>query len=170
VRTNDFIGYDDQEYVTENPMVQAGLTWQGVRWAFTSFYAANWHPLTWVSHMLDVEIFGMNPAGHHLSSVALHLLNTVLLFIVLERMTGALWRSALVAALFALHPLHVESVAWVAERKDVLSTAFGLLALLAYTRYVAGPNAARYALVAGLFALSLMAKPMLVTQAGRCRG
>jgi tetratricopeptide (TPR) repeat protein len=163
VNTHEFINYDDQEYVTENRMVQGGLSWEGLRWAFTTFHAANWHPLTWLSHMLDVELFGMDPGGHHLSSLALHMANTLLLFIVLGRMTGAMWRSALVAALFALHPLHVESVAWVAERKDVLSTAFGLLALLAYHGYVRRPAASRYALVAGLYALSLMAKPMLVT-------
>lgn len=166
---NDFVGYDDTDYVTSNPWVQRGLNWDGVKWAFTATEAANWHPLTWLSHQLDVQCFGLNPAGHHLTSVLLHALNVVLLFLTLRCLTGALWRSLLVAALFGLHPLRVESVAWIAERKDVLSTAFWLLTTLAYARYVRLSGIANlqakiaYALMLLCFACGLMAKPMLVT-------
>ena len=132
--SHDFLGYDDQQYVTENTQVQAGLTGHGVVWAFGR-HAGNWHPLAWLSHMLDCQLYGLKPAGHHLTNVLLHFANTLLLFLLLNRMTGALWRSALVAALFAWHPLHVESVAWVAERKDVLSAFFWMLTLWAYARY-----------------------------------
>jgi len=132
-----FITFDDISYLTDNPKVRAGLTWDGVRWAFTQSHAANWHPLSWLSHMLDCQLYGLKPAGHHLTSLLFHTANTLLLFALLKRLTGAFWRSAFVAALFALHPLHVESVAWVAERKDVLSTFFFLLTLLAYGRYAA---------------------------------
>ena len=137
VRLNDFIEYDDQDYVTANSQVQRGLSWEGLAWAFTTGHAANWHPLTWLSHALDVQLFGLNPAGHHLTSLLFHIANTLLIFLFLRRTTGATWRSAFVAAFFALHPLHVESVAWVAERKDVLSTFFGLLSLWAYAAYAA---------------------------------
>jgi len=160
---NGFVNLDDPGYVSGNSRVQAGLTIDNVRWAFTSFEMGNWHPLTWLSHMADCQVYGLNPRGHHFTSIFIHIVNTVLLFLLFARMTGALWRSALVAALFALHPLHVESVAWVAERKDVLSTLFFLLALLAYVRYVERPGLARYLAVCGAFALGLMAKPMLVT-------
>ena len=132
---SDFVNYDDPVYVTANPHVQGGLTWEGVKWAFGNPVSRNWHPLTVLSHMLDCQLFGLNPWGHHLTNVLLHALNTVLVFLLLRRMTGAPWRSLLVAALFALHPLRVESVAWVAERKDVLSGCFGLLALIVYARY-----------------------------------
>ena len=138
VTGHDFINFDDPDYVTSNPVVQQGLTWEGVRWAFTSANASNWHPLTWLSHMLDVQLFDLKPGWHHLTSLLLHIANTLLLFGVLRRMTRALWRSGFVAALFALHPLHVESVAWVAERKDVLSTFFFMLTLWAYVRYAEG--------------------------------
>ncbi|HEV8132764.1 MAG TPA: tetratricopeptide repeat protein [Acidobacteriota bacterium] len=160
---NGFVLYDDRGYVTENPHVQQGLTWEQMRWALAATYAANWHPLTWMSHMLDCHLFGLNPAGHHGISLLLHLANTALLFFVLAEMTGALWRSAFVAALFALHPMHVESVAWVAERKDVLSGFFWMLTLWAYLRWVKDRKPANYALLAGTFAFGLMAKPMLVT-------
>jgi len=130
-----FIAFDDAPYVTGNPHVRAGLTWEGARWAFTRSHTANWHPVSWLSHMLDCELYGLKPAGHHLTNLLLHAANTVLLFGLLRRLTGAFWRSAFVAALFALHPLHVESVAWVAERKDVLSTLFFMLTLWAYARY-----------------------------------
>ena len=130
-----FINFDDPGYVAANPQVQGGLTWQSTGWALTTLDLGLWHPLTWISHMLDCQWFGLRPGWHHLTSVLLHIANTVLLFLVLRGMTGALWRSAVVAALFALHPLHVESVAWVAERKDVLSTFFVLLTLWAYHRY-----------------------------------
>lgn len=135
---HDFINYDDSRYVTANPQVQGGLTWEGVRWAFRHPLLCNWHPLTVLSHMLDGELFGLKPWGHHLTSVLLHALNAMLVFVLLHQMTGARWRSLLVAALFAFHPLRVESVAWVAERKDVLSGCFGLLALIFYARYARG--------------------------------
>jgi protein O-mannosyl-transferase len=158
-----FILWDDGDYVTENRDVQDGLAWSTVKWAFTSTDAANWHPLTWLSHALDCQFFGLDPAGHHFHNVLLHALNAVLLFLILRRLTARLWPSLLVAALFALHPLNVESVAWVAERKNVLSTLFFLLAIGAYARYAQNPNWRRYLLVAGLFAAGLMAKPMVIT-------
>jgi tetratricopeptide (TPR) repeat protein len=163
VGRSDFVRYDDDLYVSENPRVQAGLTLEGAGWAFSTLEAGNWHPATWLSHMLDVELFGMDPGAHHRSSLALHALNGVLLFLLLRWTTGALWRSAFVAALFALHPMHVESVAWIAERKDVLSALFWLLSTLAYARYTRNSSPSYYALALGLFALGLMAKPMLVT-------
>jgi hypothetical protein len=131
-----FINLDDPEYVTQNPHLLGGLSWTSISWAFTTGYAANWHPLTWLSHMLDVQLFGENSGLHHLTSLLFHVTNTILLFLVLHRMTGTLWRSACVAGIFALHPLHVESVAWVAERKDVLSGFFFMFTLLAYGWYV----------------------------------
>jgi Flp pilus assembly protein TadD len=158
-----FVNYDDGGYVSRNPHVQAGLTLEGLGWALTTVQESNWHPVTWLSHMLDCQLFGLDAGRHHMVNVALHAANAVLLFLLLRRMTKSRWPSAVVAALFALHPLHVESVAWIAERKDVLSTFFGLLALGAYLRYVEQPGRGRYVLVAVLFALGLMAKPMLVT-------
>ena len=158
-----FVNCDDDEYVTANPHVLGGLTVPGVAWAFTAYHSANWHPLTWLSHALDCEWFGMNAGGHHAVSVLLHVANTVLLFLVLRRMTGATWRSAWVAAVFGVHPLHVESVAWVAERKDVLSGLFWMLALWGYVRYVERPTRGRYAMAVGWYAMGLMAKPMVVT-------
>jgi len=163
VMSHQFILLDDNRYIRENPMVNQGLTLTGIAWAFTTFHAANWHPLTWLSHMLDSQIFDLNAGGHLLVNALIHASNTVLLFLFLRRVTGAKWQSAIVAALFALHPLHVESVAWAAERKDTLSTFFGLLSLVAYARYVEAPSRKRYALVAVALALGLMAKPMLVT-------
>jgi hypothetical protein len=160
---NDFTNYDDYDYVTKNPHVRQGITAESISWAFNIGYASNWHPLTWMSHMLDYQVYGLEPMGHHLTSLLLHVANVLLLFWVLCRMTGAPWRSAFVAALFGLHPLHVESVAWASERKDVLCTFFGLLAILAYVRYAERPELKRYLLVAAAFALGLMAKPMLVT-------
>lgn len=159
----DFVAFDDPLYVTENSKAQDGLTYKGIAWAFTTFHASNWHPITWLSHMLDCEIYGLIPMGHHWTNLQLHIANTLLLFFILQQMTGALWRSAFVAALFALHPLHVESVAWVAERKDVLSTFFGMLTILPYIRYVIKRNIFIYFLVLILLSLGLMAKPMLVT-------
>ncbi len=163
VRSHDFLNYDDDVYVSENSQVQEGFTRKSVIWAFTSGYASNWHPLTWLSHMLDCQLFGLNPGGHHLTNLMLHLANTLLLFLLLNRMTSSLYRSALVAALFALHPLHVESVAWVAERKDVLSTLFWMLTMWTYLLYVEHPRLGRYLLTLVVFTLGLMAKPMLVT-------
>jgi len=163
VALNGFIDLDDNQYVTQNSIVQAGLTWEGVQWAFTTGHSANWHPLTWLSHMLDCELFGLSPAGHHLTSLAIHLASTVLLFRLFHRTTARLGASAFVAAVFALHPLHVESVAWVAERKDVLSALFWILTSLAYVSWTEKKGAGRYALVLVLYALGLLAKPMLVT-------
>jgi Flp pilus assembly protein TadD len=159
----DFVSYDDDLYVYENPHVTNGLTRDGVFWAFTTGQAGNWHPLTWLSLMLDCQLFGPRPGGLHLVNLLLHIANTLLLFTVLKKMTDALWSSAFVAAVFALHPMHVESVAWIAERKDVLSTLFWMLTLLAYVGYVKRPGLLRYMTTILLFALGLMAKPMLVT-------
>jgi len=136
VARNDFVNYDDPDYVTANSHVQGGLNWENVRWAFTSGHASNWHPLTWLSHMIDCQVFGQWAWAHHLVNVGFHIASTILLFLTLRKMSGALWRSAFVAALFALHPLHVESVAWISERKDVLSTFFLWLTLAAYVCYV----------------------------------
>ena len=159
----DFVNLDDPTYVVGNPAVRGGLTGAGVRWALTSTEAGVWHPATWLSHMLDVQVFGLNPAGHHLTSLVLHAANAVLLFLVLRTMTGTHWRSLVVAALFALHPLGVESVAWVAERKDVLGAFFALLALWAYAGYARRPTGPRLGLVALPFGLALMSSAMLVT-------
>jgi protein O-mannosyl-transferase len=163
VRRADFVQLDDPGYVQENTHVAAGLTWASAKWAFTTGHLANWHPLTWLSHMLDVQFFGVTAGAHHVTNVALHILNTLVLFGLLRRMTAALWPSAIVAALFAVHPLHVESVAWISERKDVLSTFFWLLTMWAYVSYVRRPGPVRYGLVLAAFALGLMSKPMLVT-------
>jgi tetratricopeptide (TPR) repeat protein len=157
-----FVEYDDQQYVTDNPLVQVGLTWRGLVWAF-GFHAGNWHPLAWLSHMLDCQLYGAIAGGHHLTNVLLHVASTLFLFSVLNQMTNAMWRSAAVAALFAWHPLHVESVAWVAERKDVLCAFFWMLTLWLYARYAAKPSGARYLFTLGSFGLCLMAKPMGVT-------
>ncbi len=163
VASHEFVDLDDGSYVVNNPHVNTGLTLENVRWAFTTNYAGNYHPITWISHEIDVSLFGMTPGWHHVTNVAWHVLNTLLLFGLLRAMTGALWRSAFVAALFAVHPAHVESVAWVAERKDVLSAFFWFATTWAYVIWVRRPAAWRYARVVGLFALGLMSKPMLVT-------
>lgn len=158
-----FINYDDPFYVTANSRVLPGLSPESIRWAFSTFYNYNWHPVTWLSHMLDVQLFGLNPAWHHLVNLLLHIANSTLLFLLLQRMTNAVWKSACVAALFALHPLHVESVAWISERKDLLSTMFGFLAISAYVEFARSRKAGAYALCALLFGIGLMAKPMLIT-------
>ena len=163
VIAHPFINYDDRDYVTENQHVQAGLSAQTIAWAFTSTDQANWHPLTWLSHEMDCEIYGLDPHGHHLTSVLIHTANVLLLFLLLQWATGATGASAMVAALFALHPFNVESVAWIAERKNLLSTFFFLLALAAYGWYARQPSLRRYAALAGLFALGLAAKPMVIT-------
>jgi tetratricopeptide (TPR) repeat protein len=163
VQDHGFVNFDDGTYICNNSQVRNGLTWHGVAWAFTTTHANFWHPLTWLSHMLDCEIYGLNPAGHHLTNLLLHIANALLLFLVFHRMTHAVWKSAFVAALFALHPLHVESVAWASERKDVLSSLFWILTMGAYASYVEAPGAKRYLLVLVCFVLGLMAKPMLVT-------
>jgi len=157
------INFDDQGYVFQNPQITAGLTSTGILWAFTHSHMENWHPLTSISHMLDCQLFGLNAGGHHFTNVLLHMIAVILLFLVLWEMTGALWRSAFVAAVFAIHPLRVESVAWIAERKDVLSGVFFMLTLGAYVCYVRKPASMRYGIVALVFALGLMAKPTLVT-------
>jgi protein O-mannosyl-transferase len=159
----DFILFDDPGYVFENSHVCGGLTWSGLSWAFTTFSVSNWHPLTWLSHMLDVRLYGICPAGHHLTNVIIHTVNALLLFLLLREMTGALWRSFLVAALFAIHPLHVESVAWVSERKDVLCAFFWMLTSLCYVRYVLKRSGAWYFGSLFCFMLGLMSKPMIVT-------
>jgi tetratricopeptide (TPR) repeat protein len=163
VRNFDFVDYDDDCYVYDNPHVFTGLNAQNIKWAFTTGHASNWHPLTWLSLMLDCQFFGAKPGPMHLVNVAFHIVNTILLFVVFNRMTKKIWPSAFVAALFALHPLHIESVVWITERKDVLSTLFWLLTMLAYIRYVDKPSTGRYVIAIILFALGLMSKPMLVT-------
>src|ERR1700722_18427563 len=163
VRQFGFVQYDDDQDVSDNAHIRSGLTRDNVGWAFTSGENSNWMPLTRLSHALDVELFGLRAGFHHLTNVLLHALAVLLLFAFLNRATGARWPSAFAALLFALHPLHVESVAWIAERKDVLSAVFWFLALWAYVHYVEEPTAERYATVAVSFCLGLMAKPMLVT-------
>ncbi len=163
VWTFDFVSYDDPWYVTQNPHVAGGLSWRGLWWALTTGYLFYWHPVTWLSHMIDVQLFDLRAGGHHLTSLLIHIANAGLLFGLLRKVTGAPWRSALVAAAFAVHPLRVESVAWIAERKDVLSTLFLMLTLRAYVAYVARRTARRYLAVLLCFAVGLMAKPMLVT-------
>ena len=159
----DFVNFDDGKYIYENRHVQEGLTLKSITWAFTTFHASNWHPLTWLSHMLDFQFYGINPGWHHLTNLLFHIANTLLLFFVFRKMTGDLWQSAFIAALFALHPLHVESVVWVSERKDVLSTFFWMVTMWSYIWYVENPVVYRYILVFLFFTLGLMSKPMLVT-------
>ena len=159
----DFLRYDEEQYVTKNLRVQAGITIDGIKWAFTTTEAGFWQPLVWLSHMLDCEIYGLNPAGHHLTSLLLHALNSVLLFLIVKSMTGSLSRSAFLACLFAVHPLHVESVAWIADRKDLLCALFWFLTMGAYGIYVRRPDRGHYLMVLATFALGLMSKPMIVT-------
>src|ERR1700687_4724659 len=159
---NQFIDFDDSSYILKNFHVQSGLTWDTVKWSFTTFREGNWHPLTWLSHALDCQIFHLNPAGHHYTNLLLHAADAVLLFLLLRRATGATWPSLLVGALFALHPVNVESVAWAAERKNVLSMLFLLLALHAYDRYARTGKRYSYLAVSIFFTLGLMAKPQIV--------
>jgi len=163
VNYHEFINFDDSSYILQNQHVQKGLTSESISWAFSFTDIAYWHPLTWLSHMLDCQIYGLIPGMHHRTSLIFHIVNSILLFFVLQKMTGALWKSAFVAALFALHPINVESVAWVAERKNVLSTFFWMLTMLAYVHYTTRPSLYRYLLTLLLLMLGLMAKPMLVT-------
>ena len=163
VQDYDFVNFDDGKYVTENDYVQHGLTREGMVWAFTTMHFAQWHPLTWLSHMLDCQLYGLNPGGHHVSNLLLHTANALLLFLVLQGMTGKTWPSALVAGLFGLHPLHVEPVAWISGRKDLLCAFFWMLTLGCYLLYVRKPGISRYLLVFILFVLGLMAKQMIVT-------
>ena len=160
---DDFVNYDDPRYVYQNTRITSGINISGIAWAFTHIHSENWHPLTTITHMLDCQLYGLKAGGHHFTNVLVHTIAVLLLFVVLQQMTGALWRSAFVAALFAIHPLHVESVAWVAERKDMLSGVFFMLTLLAYFHYTRAPSNRRYLIVAFVFALGLMSKPMLVT-------
>jgi tetratricopeptide (TPR) repeat protein len=160
---HEFVRWDDFDYIVDNLFVRDGLSLPGLRWAFTTFHHSNWHPLSWVSHMVDCEVFGLWPGGHHLMGVLLHALNAVLLFAAWRRLTGAVWPSAAVAVLFAIHPLRVESVAWAAERKDLLSALFWMLALLAYAGHARRPRPGSYLLVLGFFSLALLSKPMAVT-------
>jgi tetratricopeptide (TPR) repeat protein len=163
VRNNEFINLDDDLYVTDNPHVQKGLTLRGILWAFTTMHAGHWHPMTWLSHLFVYDLFGLNPSGHHMVNLLFHVVNTLLLFLLFQRMTASPWRSGFMAALFALHPLHVESVAWIAERKDVLCAFFWMLTMWAYVSYVQKPKLHRYLLVVLCFILALMSKPMAVT-------
>jgi Flp pilus assembly protein TadD len=160
---HDFISLDDPDYATDNKVVQRGLTWEGVKWAFTTHHAANWHPLTWLSHMLDCTVFGLDPRGPHLVNILLHAANTVFVFVLFRNLTVTVWRSAILAAFFAWHPLHVESVAWVSERKDMLNTLFGLFAIFAYHRWTLARKIGWYLTSLLMFMLALLAKPMLVT-------
>ena len=160
---NGFVNYDDARYITENSHIQSGLTWQSVRWAATAFYESNWHPLTWISHAVDISFFRLDPAGHHAINIVLHALNALLLFLVLQSATKRDWESFVVAALFALHPVNVESVAWASERKNLLSMVFLLLALYAYGKYAARPSLFRYSAVAISYAMGLAAKPQIIT-------
>ena len=163
VQHHDFVIFDDNEYITENPRIHDGLNTDSIIWAFTSFHSNNWHPLTWISHMLDVKYFGMNAGRHHLMNLFFHVANTLLIFLIFRKMTGSLWESAFVAALFAIHPMHVESVAWASERKDVLSTFFWMLTILSYIWYIQNITIKRY-LPVFLFCLcGLLSKPMVVT-------
>ncbi len=163
VLRNGFVEFDDPAYVTSNAHVQQGLTLHNVAWAFTSFNEANWHPLTWLSHMADVQLFSLAPAGHHATSILIHALNAAFLFLLLQRGTGYTWRSLVVAALFALHPMNVENVAWVAERKSLLCMFFSLATVAFYARYVLAQHWTRYLAVVAAFAMALMSKPMAVT-------
>lgn len=163
VRNYGYINLDDDQYVTENLHIQKGVTFQNIKWAFKTFHAGNWHPVTWISHMIDCQLFGMDLGWHHLTNVLLHILNTLILLALFQEMTGEFRKSAFVAALFALHPLHVESVAWISERKDVLCAFWGFLTLWAYIRYIKSPNILKYFVSLFFFLLGLLSKPMLVT-------
>jgi protein O-mannosyl-transferase len=163
VKKYDFVGFDDNEYVYENAHVKTGLTLKNILWAFTAFHSNNWHPLTWISHMMDCQVFGLNPGLHHLMNLFFHIVNSLLLYFVFKQMTGEQWKCGFMAAVFALHPLHVESVAWISERKDVLTAFFWLLAMWSYFRYSKRPCLATYAWVFIFFLLGLLSKPMIIT-------
>ena len=163
VRNYDFVNLDDNVYVTDNPHVKAGLTLESIAWSFSGGNQCNWHPLTWVSHMIDVSLYGLNPGRHHLTNVFFHIINTLLLFLILRRMTNDLWKSGFVAALFALHPLHVESVAWVSERKDVLCAFFWFSSMWSYFWYTEKPCVSRYMLILLFLIMGIMSKPMIAT-------
>ena len=163
VQDHEFINFDDGLYITNNLNVQAGLTSESVKWAFTTMDTEDWSPVNWLSHILDYQLYGLNPKGHYLTNLFLHIANALILLLVLSRMTGKLWQSAFVAAIFAFHSLNVESVAWLAERKNVLSTLFWLMTMWAYIHYAEKPTVKRYGLVFLFFAMGLMSKPMLVT-------
>ncbi|MCS5648989.1 MAG: glycosyltransferase family 39 protein, partial [Dehalococcoidia bacterium] len=163
VKEHEFLNFDDNKYITDNWNVQAGFTRESIHWAFTKSHYGDWQPITWLSYILDYQLYGLNPKGYHLTSLFFHIANSLILFMVLLRMTGALWQCSFVAALFAFHPLNVESVAWAAERKNVLSTLFWLLTMWAYIRYAEKPNIKRYGSMILFFILGLMSKPMLIT-------
>jgi protein O-mannosyl-transferase len=163
VKGYDFIALDDNLYIVENTTIQKGISLQTLSWAMTTFYTTNWHPFTWLTYMSDFQLFGLNPAGYHLGNLALHLISTILLFFLMKRMTGEIWKGGAVAALFAVHPLNIESVAWIAERKNLLSTLFWILTIMAYIRYTQNPGWKRYSLILVSFIMGLMAKPVLVT-------
>jgi tetratricopeptide (TPR) repeat protein len=163
LRNYDFVNFDDSEYIYDNRQIQGGFTFKNIKWAFTTIHISNWHPLTWLSHMLDYQLYGLNPGALHLTNLLFHIINSILLFIVFRKMTGHFWQSAFLSSLFALHPLHVESVAWISERKDVLSAFFWILTMWSYIYYVQHPKVDKYLLVLFFFALGLMSKPMLVT-------
>ena len=163
VRHDQFINYDDDGYVTDNARVKAGLSWETIQWAFTTLEEANWHPVTWLSHAADCELFGVNPVGHHYMNLLLHGFNAILIFLLLQQSTCSTWRSFIVASIWSVHPLNVESVAWVAERKNLLSTLFFLIAFMAYVHYAQKPSVKRYMLVVAGFALALMSKPQVIT-------
>ena len=163
VQDHEFIDFDDDLYITNNLNVRTGLTIESIKWAFTPSHTSYWIPMTWLSHMLDYQLYGLHPKGHYLTNLFLHISSVLILFIVLLRMTGALWKSCFVAAMFALHPLNVESVVWIAERKNVLSTLFWLMTMWTYIHYAEKPTVKRYGLVFLFFTLGLMSKPMLVT-------
>ena len=163
VHNFDFINYDDNHYFYENPHILTGLSFKNITWAFTTGQESNWHPLTWMSLMLDYQLFGSNPGWSHLINLFFHIANTLLLFTILKKMTDSVWPSAFVAARFAIHPMHIQSVAWISERKDVLSTLFFMLTLLLYTNYVRRPSVIKYVSTTIIFAIGLLAKPMLVT-------
>ena len=163
VQYHDFINYDDNRYITENKYIKSGFSKESIIWAFTTSHASNWHPVTWLSHILDIQLYGLNPKGHHLTSLALHIANSLLLFLVFARMTGAIWKSCFIASLFAFHPINIESVAWAAERKSVLSTFFWFLTMWTYVHYIQKKTLAKYSILGLFFALGLMSKPMLVT-------
>jgi hypothetical protein len=163
VKDFSFVNYDDPNYVLQNPFVKGGLSLENIYCAVTETHAANWHPMTWLSHMIDCDLYGLNPGGHHLTSIFLHIANVLLLFTILSKATGCLWRSRFVAALFALHPVHVESIAWISERKDVLSVFFWMLTVRIYISYAKKPALGSYLALTGTFMLGLMSKPMVVT-------
>ena len=163
VKGYDFVSFDDFQYVVENPHVKSGISWDGYAWSVSSIYMANWHPVTWLSHMVDVHLFGMNAGAHHMINLFIHILNSLLVFFLLDRLTNDSWKSIIVAALFALHPLHVESVAWISERKDLLCSFFWMVAIIFYCGYVKNKSIYQYFMALLSFMFGLLSKPMIIT-------